>query len=251
MKVSVITVSFNAADTILDTLDSVAEQSHQAIEHIVIDGESTDGTQEIIESHQSMLAKVVSEPDRGIYDAMNKGLRLATGELIAFLNADDVYADRDVLARVATIVAERNLDAVFGDVIFTSGSEQSGRPKRRYSSRHFTPGRIAWGWMPAHPALFLRHNVYEQFGGFRADYRIAGDFEMVARVFSGGALAYCYIPEVLVRMRPGGVSTKGWRSTWLLNQEVLRACKENGIKTNMLKILSKYPAKLLEYTHLC
>ena len=121
---------------------------------------------------------------------------------------------------------------------------------RRYSSSRFRPERIAWGWMPAHPALFLKRSVYERFGVFRTDYRIAGDFELVARIFHGGTLKYRHVPEVLVRMRTGGVSTGGWRNTILLNQEVLRACRENGIDTNLFKILSKYPRKLLEFVRL-
>lgn len=246
MKISIITVAFNAVRTIADTLESVAGQTHTEVEHIVIDGASTDGTLEMIKRHGTHVTHLVSEPDRGIYDAMNKGLALASGEIIGFLNADDVYADNGVLDRVSTIMERERLDALFGDAEFVS-SARLDQPLRRYRSDRFQPDRIAWGWMPAHPALFLRRGVYERFGEFRTDYRIAGDFELVARVFHGGTLKYRHLPEVLVRMRTGGISTGGWRNTLLLNREVLRACRENGIPTNMLKILSKYPAKLLEY----
>jgi glycosyltransferase involved in cell wall biosynthesis len=248
MKVSIITVAFNAVRSIADTLESVAAQTHPEIEHVVVDGASTDGTQEVIKRHGKHVARLISEPDHGIYDAMNKGLRLATGEVIGFLNADDVYADNGVLERVSAIMAKEGLDALFGDAEFVS-SARPNQPLRRYRSERFRPERIAWGWMPAHPALFLKRSVYERFGQFRTDYRIAGDFELVARIFHGGTLTYRHVPEVLVRMQTGGISTGGWRNTILLNREVLRACRENGIPTSLPKILSKYPAKLLEFLH--
>lgn len=246
MKISIITVSFNAAHSIADTLASVAAQTYSNIEHIVVDGASTDGTLDIIERHRANIAKIISEPDCGIYDAMNKGLGLATGEIIGFLNADDAYADEGVLRRVSAIMVRDDLDALFGDVEFRN-SAAPARLVRRYRSERFRPERIAWGWMPAHPSLFLRRRVYAHFGNFKYDYRIAGDFELVARIFNGGTLRYRHVPEVWVRMRTGGISTGGWRNTWLLNQEVLRACRENGISTSLPRILLKYPAKLLEF----
>jgi len=244
--ISVITVVNNSAATIADTLLSVASQVYPHVEHIIIDGASMDGTLNVIEQHRGKLAKVISEPDSGIYDAMNKGLALATGEVVGFLNADDVYADKDVLSRVVDIMERESLDALFGDVEFFR-PEDPTRTVRRYRSARFSPDQIALGWMPAHPALFLRRRVYERYGLFRTDYRIAGDFEYCARIFHGGGLVYRSLPETLVRMRTGGISTGGWRNTILLNREVLRACRENGIDTHMLKILSKYPAKLLEF----
>lgn len=246
MKITVITVCFNSAKTIEDTIRSVASQTHLDIEHIVVDGASTDGTLDVIERHRDTLAKVISEPDHGIYDAMNKGIALADGEVIGFLNADDIYADAGVLAKVANIMEREDLDALFGDAEFFR-AEYPERAVRRYRSEHFRPDRIAWGWMPAHPTIFLRHRVFERFGSFHTDYRIAGDFEFVARIFHGDTLKYRHLPEILVRMRTGGVSTGGWRNTLLLNREVLRACRENGISTNLLMILSKYPSKLLEF----
>jgi len=224
----------------------VAGQTYSDVEHILVDGASTDGTVEIVERHRDTLAKVISEPDRGIYDAMNKGVHAASGDVIGFLNADDVYAHEDVLAVVAETMERNHLDALFGDVGFFHSGDPS-RLARRYSSAHFRPERIAWGWMPAHPALFLRNEVFQKAGPFRTNYRIAGDFEFVARAFGKHSLRYRHLPQVLVKMRMGGVSTGGWRNTLLLNQEVLRACRENGIPTNMLKIMSKYPVKLLEY----
>jgi glycosyltransferase involved in cell wall biosynthesis len=246
IKITIITAAYNAAKTIGETLDSVARQSHHNVEHIVVDGASTDGTLSIIEQHRDKLAAVVSESDRGIYDAMNKGLALVSGEVVGFLNADDLYADKDVLSRVVDIMERESLDALFGDVEFFR-PEDPTRTIRRYRSARFSPDKIALGWMPAHPALFLRRRVYESYGLFRIDYRIAGDFEYCARIFHGNTLVYRSLPETLVRMRTGGISTSGWRNTVLLNREVLRACRENGIDTNILKIFSKYPAKLMEF----
>jgi glycosyltransferase involved in cell wall biosynthesis len=188
---------------------------------------------------------MVSEPDKGIYDAMNKGVAHATGDIVCFLNADDQYAYRNVLSQVVLQMRDQNLDALMGDVgYFHAGN--SSRMVRRYRSDRFRTDRLAWGWMPAHPALFLRKEVMQQVGRFKTDYRIAGDFEFIVRVFHGHALRYRHFPEVLVYMQTGGVSTGGWRAKILLNQEVMRACRENGLHTNILKILSKYPAKLLE-----
>lgn len=243
--VSVITVCYNSATTLASTLASVANQSWQRFEHIIIDGGSTDGTIELIDNSGQNLTKVVSEPDHGIYDAMNKGLDLADGDIICFLNADDQYASPDVLSRVVLKMEECRLDALLGDVAFFRNGNLD-KLVRRYRSERFHPDRLAWGWMPAHPALFLRREVVERVGRFKTDYRIAGDFEFIVRVFSDKAIRYQHIPEVLVKMQIGGVSTAGGRAKLVLNKEVLRACRENGINTNLLKILSKYPAKLLE-----
>lgn len=246
MKISIITVAFNAERTIADTLRSVAAQTHPDVEHILIDGASSDGTMAVARQFGGHLAACLSEPDRGIYDAMNKGLRLATGAVIGFLNADDVYADTGVLAEVAAVMQQENLDALYGDAVFVSG-DMPQSITRHYRSDRFRSERLAYGWMPAHPALFIRKAIYDRHGGFRTDFRIAGDFDLIARIFHGGGLRHRHLPRVLVRMRPGGISTRGWRSTLLLNREVLRACRENGIRTNWLKLLSKYPAKLIEF----
>ena len=249
MKISVITVCYNSEKTLERTLRSVIEQDHQDVEHIVIDGRSSDGSADILAAYRTGLAHLVSEPDHGIYDAMNKGLALARGEVICFLNADDHYASPKVLSQAARKMEAQKLDALMGDVAyFHERSPQ--RIVRRYRSARFTPERLGWGWMPAHPALFLSNKVVQRVGKFRTDYRIAGDFEFIVRAFHGYALRYEHIPEVLVLMQTGGASTGGLRSKILLNREVLRACRENGLQTHMLKILSKYPAKLMEMIRL-
>ena len=245
MRVTIITACYNRAATIGGAIESVASQTYRDIEHIVVDGGSTDGTLDVVARHRS-VARLIPGPDKGVYDALNKGIAAASGELIGFLHSDDVYAGNGVIERIATEMNARALDALYGDVAFVRADDLD-RVVRVYSSRRFRPSRIGWGWMPAHPSLFLRRRLFQEHGAFRTDYTIAGDFEFVARIFSQPNLRHEYLPEILVKMRLGGISTKGWRSTLTLNREVLRACRQNGIPSNYLKILSKYPAKLLEF----
>jgi glycosyltransferase involved in cell wall biosynthesis len=246
MKITIITVCYNSAKTIGHTLRSVREQTHDDIEHIIVDGGSSDNTLEVVAAEGPHVVELVSEKDNGIYDAMNKGIQLATGDVVAFLNADDFYKDRDVLARVAKVMQVEQLDALYGDVEFFRSSEQD-TVARRYNSGRFTAGRLGWGWMPAHPALFVRRALFKRYGVFRTDYRIAGDFEFVARVFQHADLRHRHLPEVLVRMQLGGISTSGWRATIQLNREMMRACRANSIPTNWLKMLLRYPVKALEF----
>ncbi len=246
MKISVVTVCYNSALTLGETLNSVRWQTYPNIEHIIIDGGSTDNTLALIHSKGPHVVKLISEIDGGIYDAMNKGVRLATGEIICFLNADDFYKDRDVLARVAKAMEAEQLDALYGDVEFF----RPGNPDvvvRRYNSGRFTAGRLGWGWMPAHPALFVRSALFERYGMFCTEYRIAGDFEFIARVFKHSHLRHRHLPEFLVRMQMGGISTSGLRATLLLNREMMRACRSNAIPTNWFKMLMRYPLKALEF----
>lgn len=226
-------------------MQSVTAQTYPDLEHIIVDGASKDGTLDIIRQNNSRVSLLISEKDRGIYDAMNKGIAAATGDVICFLNSDDAYNDNGVLQRVADAMQDSELDALLGDVVFVN-SENPEKIIRRYRSDRFTPERLAWGWMPAHPAMFIRSAVYRKYGNFRIDFKIAGDFDFIARAFGKGELRFRHSPEIFVKMHVGGASTSGWRSKVLLNKEVLRACRENGIKTNMLKILSKYPMKALE-----
>lgn len=246
MKISVITVCYNSALTIKDTLESVALQRYKDFEHLIIDGGSKDGTLEIIRAWKGHPVRLISESDEGIYDAMNKGVRLATGDVVAFLNADDFYKDDNVLGRVAQVMQAERLDALYGDVEFFRPGQQD-TVARRYNSGRFTAGRLGWGWMPAHPALFVRRALFERYGVFRTDYRIAGDFEFITRVFKHPELRHRHLPESLVRMQLGGISTSGWRATLQLNREMMRACRENAIPTNWVKILLRYPVKALEF----
>lgn len=245
MKISVVTASYRAAATIADTLRSVAAQRLDAVEHLVIDGDSKDDTAALVARLQRPGGMFLSEPDTGIFDAMNKGIDRATGDVIAFLNADDFYTDDAVLEQVARAFHDHEVDAVLGDVGFVHDGALD-RIVRRYDSSRFQPRRIPWGWMPAHPAMFLTRAAYDRVGRYRTDYRIAADFEFVARAFHRHQLRYVHLPVMMVTMRLGGVSTAGLKSKWIINQESLRACRDNGIYSNPLMMMSKYPAKLLE-----
>jgi glycosyltransferase involved in cell wall biosynthesis len=244
MKVSIVTVCYNSERTIEDTLLSIHAQDYVNIEHIVVDGGSTDGTLDIINRYKDKISILISEKDNGIYDAMNKGIARSTGDIIGTLNSDDIYKDSNVISRVVYKMSEEKLDALYADVEYFNDTDPTNTV-RRYVSKYFTPEKIAYGWMPAHPTLFLHNKIYKKFGTFKTDYRISSDYEFIARIFYRTQLHYAYMPEVLVRMRIGGISTCSLKNTLLLNKEVLRACRENSVPTNMLKILSKYPAKLL------
>jgi glycosyltransferase involved in cell wall biosynthesis len=246
LKVSVITVCFNSVGTIEDTINSVQSQTYVDIEHIVIDGGSTDGTKELLESKKSCLGVLLSEPDNGLYDAMNKGIALASGEIIGVLNSDDFFESEDV---VASIVESLNrspaCDLIFGDVVFVEPQDLT-QVTRYYGASRFRPWKLRFGWMPPHPATFVRRSAYERVGKYRLDMRIAADYDMFVRWLLVAGLKWKYLDKVIVRMRAGGVSTSGLKSSIRLNREIVRACRDNGIYTNLLFVLSKIPFKLLE-----
>ena len=231
--------------TIEKTIESVKNQTYKNIEYIVIDGNSTDHTMNLIQKY-AFIAKVVSEKDKGIYDAMNKGLALANGDMIAFLNSDDHYLNEYVVQKVVDNFLEYQLDAVFGDVGYFSPHKHA-KLSRRYNSRNFSSDKLKNGLMPAHPSLFMKKKIFNIYGIFDSNFRIAGDFEFIARIFKNNAIAYRYLPEILVMMQLGGASTQGMRSTILLNKEIMLACKKNGIKTSWFHLLSRYPRKLIEF----
>jgi len=243
--ISIITVTFNSEKTVERTLQSVAAQTYRDIEHIVIDGASTDGTLSILDKYRQGISYFSSEADAGMYDAINKGLRVAKGDVIGLLHSDDLFAHDAVVADIAEQFADRQVDGIYGDAVFFSPvSEQ--KIVRLYSSAKFSSARLAWGWMPAHPTLYLRSELYKELGEFKTDYAIAADYDYVCRIFLRDRFRILYMPKVLVKMQTGGISTRNWRATIRLNQEVVRACRENGIRTNILKVLSKYPEKLVE-----
>lgn len=245
MKMSVITVCYNAGNTIERTIQSVIYQNHPDIEYIIVDGGSTDSTLQVINGYRSFIHAFISEQDNGTYDAMNKGLSLATGDVVGFLNADDFYASLAVLSDVAARMQGAALDILTGNVSYFRAG-QMDRVVRIYDSGQFEPKKLANGLFPAHPALFIRREILQNVGGFKAGYRIAGDFELVARILTTQKPKLAHFPEVLVKMQTGGLSTASWRSRWHINREILRACQENGIKTNLWRLLLRYPRKLTE-----
>ena len=240
MMASIVTATFNSAATIADCLESVAAQTH-AVEHIIIDGASTDNTLEIVR-RIAPAARILSESDKGIYDAMNKGISLATGDIVGILNSDDFYADQHVIEKVVKVFDTHPVDSLFADLVYVRAPDLN-KVVRYYSGAGFTLSKFALGWMPPHPTFFVRRGCYNQFGAFKSDYRIAADFELMARFLVKHRVSYHYLPEVLIKMRLGGASTRNLMSNWILNREALRACRENDISTNMLKIYSKYFVK--------
>lgn len=245
LKISLITVCYNSAATLRDTLESVAAQTHPDIEHLIIDGGSLDATLDLVRAHRRHPGLVVSEPDRGIYDAMNKGLALATGEVVGFLNSDDVLADPDVLARIAGAFESSPVEACYGDLVYVSARD-TDRIVRYWQSRPYEPGLCRRGWMPAHPTFYVRRRVYERHGGFDESLRIAADFEICLRLLEVQRLPAAYLPTVLVRMRMGGASNASLRNILRANREVSRALRKHGYRGGWWPILNKLASKLVQ-----
>jgi len=248
MKVSLITVTYNTATYLPHCIESVLNQTYPDIEYILIDGNSTDGTQEIIQAHEDRLAYWVSEPDTGIYDAMNKGIRQATGDMIGMLNADDFYVNPSVIQNVVRKFTTNEIDALYGDVVFVD-AEQTEKVKRYYPGKGFSPQQMRRGMMPPHPTFFVKRNLYEQYGLFDTSYEICADYEFMVRLFCVHKISYAYLPQVMVAMRTGGKSTQSLNSNLQINREMLRACQQHNIPTNLFWIYSKYTTKIFQLFH--
>lgn len=247
MKITVITVCFNAAQTIGSTLDSVAGQTHPDIEHIVIDGASTDGTLDVIAERGARVAKLVSEPDAGIFDAMNKGLKAATGDLIGFLHADDVYADPTALARMAALAEETGADVLLGDVLMVKG-ENREIVVRDYSVRDFSLAWLQQGDLPPHPGFYHKADVIDRFGVYRTDYKYSGDYEFLARILVRGGCSYAILGGApLVRMLMGGASNSSLMAPVRMLREVYRGARENGIALRPDRVARKYVRKINQF----
>lgn len=232
MRISIITATYNCASVVGDCLSSIAGQTYENVERVVIDGASTDSTLDVLQAHRDALTVVVSEPDGGIYDAMNKGITLATGDIIGFLNSDDFYADNEVLSTVAKVFeSDSTLDACYSDLIYVDPAD-TARTVRYWQSGDFFPGSFAKGWMPPHPTFFVRRSVYERYGLFNLDYRIAADVELMMRLLEIHKIRVCYAPEVWVKMRLGGTTNKSFKNIWIQNREVLGAMKGHNLSVN-------------------
>jgi len=244
MKISVITVSRDSAATIEDTVRSVDRQTHADREHILIDGASLDGTLDVVAKHRGKFAVCISEPDAGIYDAMNKGAARASGDVIGFLNADDVYANDRVLERIAAAFDDEGIQAAYADLVYVDQRDPT-RVVRYWRPGDFRPGLFARGWMPPHPTFYVRRKVFERLGGFKPEYRLQGDFELTMRFLEVHGIRAKYVPEIWIRMRMGGVSNRSWRNTWNGNVEAYRAARSNGLAVTpffvLRKVLSRIP----------
>jgi glycosyltransferase involved in cell wall biosynthesis len=244
--VSVITVVRNGAATVADALYSVACQTYAHVEHIVIDGASTDGTQAVVRQHGARVATFVSESDEGLYYAMNKGIGLAKGEIIGFLNSDDVYSDEQVLGDVAVALQNPAVDACYGDLVYVA-REAPGRVVRYWKSREYAAGLVERGWMPAHPTFFIRKRILEEIGGFNTRYRLQADYDLMIRLFILRGIRTVYLPRIMVKMRLGGHTNRSLRNIVSGNLEAYAACKENGIPVGPLFILRKLASRLPQF----
>lgn len=246
MKISVITATYNRASTIVRALQSIKNQTYSNVQLVIIDGASTDDTLELIQPVLSSFDIICSEKDHGIYDGLNKGINISDGEVIAFLHSDDIYFDKNTLSTVMNIFEDNDIDIVYGDASFFD-EKNLEKVTRIYRSDELSLKNLAWGKMPAHPATFIRRRVYEKIGIFKIDYHIASDYEFFCRLVTNYKFKAKYLPKVLVRMQSGGVSTGGIKSFFLLNREVFRAIRSNGIYTNIFMLLSKYFSKIWQF----
>ena len=247
MKISVITVCFNAAETIADTIESIRSQSHPDIEYIVVDGGSTDGTLAIVAQNRDVISVLITGPDNGMYDAANKGIASATGEIVGMLNADDFYADKDVLKDVASSVVEGS-DAVYGDLHYVD-RDHPQTIKRDWVSGSYDRKSFLFGWMPPHPTFFIRKTAYETHGIFRLDFGSAADYELMLRMLYKHSLKPTYINRVLVKMRVGGKSNVSIANRIRANREDRKAWLVNGLKAPWYTLYLKPLSKLRQFVN--
>ncbi len=246
MKVSIITIAYNAAETIEETIRSVISQDYPDVEYIVIDGASQDRTLEIAEKFRSEIHKIISEPDEGIYDAMNKGLRCATGDLIGILNADDVYANNKVISRVVERIKRDKTDACYADLEYVS-RENSEKVIRYWKSDAYSKTSFLKGWMPPHPTFFLTREMYFKYGVYRTTLRSSADYELMLRMLYKFEIKASYLPEVTVRMKVGGQSNVSVRNRLKANKEDRLAWKLNGLKPEALTFMMKPLRKITQF----
>ena len=235
MKISIITVVLNGEWTIKDSIESVINQDYQNIELIIIDGGSLDRTIAIAKSYNKYLSALISEPDKGIYDAMNKGLKIATGEIIGFLNSDDYYANNHIISKVVKeFKSDITMDACYSDLIYVDRHDTS-KTIRYFKSNQFKKGSFSKGWCPPHPTFFVRQSVYQRLGVFDLNYHIASDVDLMMRFLEIYKIKSHYIPEVFVKMRMGGTTNKSLKNIWQQNREILNSLNKNGLSVNVLK----------------
>ncbi len=254
---SIITTAYNAASTISSCLESSKQQTYPT-EHIIIDGASTDGTVEIIKKYIPAITTLISEPDQGIYDALNKGIKLATGEVIGILHADDMYAGQGVLAKVAKVFQDPFVHSCYGDLIYVAEQESGDGPEaagdkekfrtiRYWKSGEFKPEKFYWGWMPPHPTFFVRRAIYEKYGLFNLNLGTAADYEIMLRFLLKHRISTRYIPEVLVKMRTGGVSNASLENRIKANKMDRQAWRVNGLMPYPWTLWMKPARKIGQY----
>lgn len=244
MKISIITVTYNSELYLEQTILSVINQTYKNYEFIIIDGGSTDNTISIIEKYKQYVTFWISENDKGIYDAMNKGITFASGDIIGFLNSDDIYYDNNILEIISSSFND-NIESIFGDIVYVNNKDTNVL-NRHYSSKNFKLKHFSYGHMPPHPSFYALKKVYDKIGFFKDDYKIAADFDYLVRVLLINKIKFKYMNIIFVRMRSGGISST-YKNKIKLNSEIYRSCRENKIETNYLKIYSKYFYKVFSF----
>lgn len=246
MTITIITPTYNSAATVEHTIQSILEQSYSEIEYIVVDGGSTDGTQEIIQSYGDQIAHFISEPDKGLYDAMNKGIWLASGAVVGILNSDDFYHDRDVLKTVINTFQKKQVDSVYGDLQYVDPAETT-KVTRHWESGPYKANNFLYGWMPPHPTFFVRRKLYEEFGMFDTSLSSSADYELMLRFLYRYKATSYYIPKVLVRMRAGGVSNASFRHRLRANREDRLAWEINDLQPKFFTTWMKPVRKIGQF----
>ena len=245
MKVSVITIAYNSGKSIADAIKSVMEQTYPNIEYIIVDGQSTDNTMDIVKSFGTRITKQVSEPDKGIYDALNKGIRLAEGDVVGFLHSDDIFASPDVIADVVALFSEKQTDSVYGDLQYVYKNDTS-RVFRNWKAGVFSMKKLRFGWMPPHPTFYVKMQVYDQHGLFDTSFKISADYESMLRFLGKHRITTAYLPRVMVKMRIGGASNRSLKNIIRKSREDLRAMKVNSFG-NIVTLAGKNFRKLNQF----
>jgi len=252
MKISVITVTYNSASTIEETIESVLSQNYSDIEYIIVDGNSTDGTTDIIKRYESRISRFISEPDNGLYDALNKGISMATGDVIGIIHSDDVLASPDVLQTIAEAFETYNTDSVYGDLVYVDKNDPM-KLIRYWQAGKYNVKKMAKGWMPPHPTFYIRRDIYHRYGSFDTRYRISADYDFMVRMLHVNKISTFYIPLILVKMKIGGESNRSLGNIIRKTREDIRAMKTNGLNAitgimnkNLSKIRQLFPDRKLK-----
>lgn len=243
-KISIVTISYNSEETIEDTIKSVVSQSYDNLEYIIIDGGSKDGTLDIIKRYKDQIHQLVSEPDNGIYDAMNKGVSAATGDIVGILNSDDVYADQSVISDVVEAIGEA--DSLYADLVYVK-RDQLDEVIRYWKSGEFSRSNFKKGWMPPHPTFFLRKNKYNSHGLYSTQLRSAADYELMLRMLYKNEISCVYLPKTITRMRVGGQSNVTLKNRWKANREDREAWRMNDVKPGLFTLIMKPLSKVKQW----
>jgi glycosyltransferase len=249
MKVSIITVTYNSAKHLAQCIESVLHQDHPHIEYIVVDGASSDDTLGIIEQYSAGIDKWISEKDGGMYDAINKGMRMATGDVIGILNSDDMLASKNVISKIVDCFQDKKVDSIYGDLVYVDG-EDTAKVHRYWKGSPYNRNAFQWGWMPAHPTFYVRREIVQQLGGYETHFFTAADFELMTRYLYKHRVSSCYLPELIVRMRKGGMSNGSLKKRLRANRRDYLALKRNGVPFPLFASLFKPVRKLPQYIKL-